>query len=49
MYTEDLYSSHIVDHSVLIIYCAGFGVMAIGILLKMVFNSENKEYKYTEN
>jgi hypothetical protein len=49
MYTEDLYASHLADHSVLIIYCALFSVLSIGIMLKLVFHSESKEYKYTEN
>jgi hypothetical protein len=49
MYSEDLYASHIVDHSVLISYCAVFSVMVIGLLLKMTFHTANKEYKYTEN
>jgi hypothetical protein len=49
MYSEDLYASHLTDHSVLIIYCAVFTIMALGIMLKLVFRSDDKEYKYTGN
>jgi len=49
MYSEDLYASHLVDHSSLIIYCTVFSVISIGVLLKLVFHSENKEYKYIDN
>ena len=49
MYSEDLYASHLADHSALIVYCALFSVLSLGIMLKLVFHSDNKEYKYTEN
>jgi hypothetical protein len=49
MYSEDLYASHMSDHSVLFIYCAVFSVMILGVILRMTFHSDNKEYKYTDN
>jgi hypothetical protein len=47
MYSEDLYASHIADHSVLIIYCALFAVTAIGVVLRMTFHIENREYTHS--
>lgn len=49
MFSEDLYASHVNDHTVLITYAALFAIVAIGALLRMTFNSPNhKEYKYTD-
>ena len=47
MYSEDLYSSHSADHSIIIIYCTVFAVLSIGLLLKMVFYSESREFAST--
>ena len=49
MYSEDLYATHISDHTVLLTYSALFAVVVIGVLLRMTFNGGNKEYKYTES
>ncbi len=44
MYSEDLYAAHQADNSVFIIYCTFFALMVITVLLKMVFNSDKKQY-----
>jgi len=47
MYSEDIYSSHSSDHSIIIIYCAVFAVFSIGLLVKMVFYTQSKEFANT--
>ena len=44
MYSEDIYSSHSADHSIIIIYCTVFAVLSIALLFKMVFYSESREF-----
>ena len=47
MYSEDQYTSHIVDHSGLIIYSALFVLTIAGAILKLVFQNAN-EYRHAD-
>ena len=48
MYSEDIYTSHMTDHSALLIYSILFGIMVGGVLLKMVFNTQSNEYVHMD-
>ena len=48
MYSEDLYTSHMADHSGLIIYSTLFVIMVIGAILKLVFQNVDAEYRHAD-
>lgn len=48
MYSEDLYTSHMADHSALIIYSTLFILAIAAAILKLVFQNSPSEYRHSD-
>jgi|GEM_PF-5913102 len=48
MYTEDLYSTQLTEHTVLMIYAGVFVLAMIGLATRLMFHGASREYVHVD-